>query len=49
VEKGVHEGVQEGVLGGYPVEDVRITAIDGSFIRLDSSEICFKIGRPPAR
>ena len=43
VEKGVHEGVQEGVLGGYPVEDVRITAIDGSFHPVDSSEICFKI------
>jgi elongation factor G len=43
VEKGVHEGVQEGILGGYPVEDVRITAIDGSFHPVDSSEICFKI------
>ena len=43
VEKGVHEGVQEGVLCGYPVEDVRITAIDGSFHPVDSSEICFKI------
>ena len=43
VEKGVHEGVQEGILGGYPVEDVRITAIDGSYHPVDSSEICFKI------
>ena len=43
VEKGVHEGVQEGVLGGYPVEDVRIAVIDGSFHPVDSSEICFKI------
>ena len=43
VEKGVHEGVQEGVLCGYPVEDIRITAIDGSYHPVDSSEICFKI------
>ena len=43
VEKGVKEGIQEGILGGYPVEDVRITAIDGSFHPVDSSEICFKI------
>ena len=43
VEKGVHEGVQEGVLCGYPVADIRITAIDGSFHPVDSSEICFKI------
>jgi elongation factor G len=43
VEKGVHEGVQEGILCGFPVADVRITAIDGSFHPVDSSEICFKI------
>jgi elongation factor G len=43
VEKGVKEGVTEGILAGYPVEDVRITAIDGSFHPVDSSEICFKI------
>ncbi|MBN1643810.1 MAG: elongation factor G [Dehalococcoidales bacterium] len=43
VEKGVNEGVQEGVLAGFPVDDVRITAIDGSFHPVDSSEICFKI------
>lgn len=43
VEKGVNEAVQEGVLGGYPVEDVKITVYDGSFHPVDSSEICFKI------
>jgi len=43
VEKGVHEGVQEGVLGGFPVEDVKITVFDGGFHPVDSSEICFKI------
>jgi elongation factor G len=43
VEKGVHEGVAEGILCGFPVADVRITAVDGSFHPVDSSEICFKI------
>jgi elongation factor G len=43
VEKGVNEAVLEGVLAGYPVDDVRITAIDGSYHPVDSSEICFKI------
>ncbi len=43
VEKGVNEAVQEGVLAGYPVVDVRATVYDGSFHPVDSSEICFKI------
>jgi len=43
VEKGVNEAVQEGVLAGYPVADVKITVYDGSFHPVDSSEICFKI------
>ncbi|MFH1638982.1 MAG: elongation factor G, partial [Chloroflexota bacterium] len=43
VEKGVNEGIQEGVLARYPVVDVRATVYDGSFHPVDSSEICFKI------
>ncbi|HEX9896145.1 MAG TPA: elongation factor G [Dehalococcoidales bacterium] len=43
VEKGVNEAVQEGVLAGYPVADVKVTVYDGSFHPVDSSEICFKI------
>jgi len=43
VEKGVNEAVQEGILAGYPVVDVRATVYDGSFHPVDSSEICFKI------
>ena len=43
VEKGVNEAVQEGVLAGYPVVDVKVTVYDGSFHPVDSSEICFKI------
>lgn len=43
VEKGFNEAVQEGVLGGFPVDDIRVTLYDGSFHPVDSSEICFKI------
>ncbi len=43
VEKGVNEAVQEGVLAGYPVVDIKAKVYDGSFHPVDSSEICFKI------
>ncbi|HEX5646313.1 MAG TPA: elongation factor G [Nitrospira sp.] len=43
VEKGVVEAMHEGVLGGYPVVDVRVTVCDGSFHTVDSSEMSFKI------
>ena len=43
VEKGVNEAIQEGVLGGYPVVDIKATVYDGSFHQVDSSDICFKI------
>jgi elongation factor G len=43
VEKGVHEAAQEGVLGGYPVVDVKATLYDGKEHPVDSSDICFKI------
>ncbi len=43
VEKGVNEALQEGVLAGYPVVDIKATVYDGSFHPVDSSEICFKI------
>jgi len=43
VEKGVNEAVQEGVLAGYPVVDIKATVYDGSFHQVDSSDICFKI------
>ncbi len=43
VEKGVNEAVQEGVLAGYPVVDIKATVYDGSYHPVDSSEICFKI------
>jgi elongation factor G len=43
VEKGVKDAVHEGVIGGFPVVDVRARVYDGSFHPVDSSEICFKI------
>jgi len=43
VEKGFNEAVHEGILAGYPVDDIKVTVFDGSFHPVDSSEICFKI------
>jgi elongation factor G len=43
VDKGVQEQLQNGVLGGYPVVDVKVTLYDGSYHDVDSSEIAFKI------
>lgn len=43
VDKGVQEQIQNGVLAGYPVVDVKVTLFDGSFHEVDSSEMAFKI------
>jgi elongation factor G len=43
VEKGVNETIQEGVLIGSKVVDIKIILYDGSFHAVDSSDICFKI------
>jgi len=43
VEKGVKEALQNGVLAKYPVIDVGIKVVDGSFHEVDSSEMSFKI------
>ena len=43
VEKGIVEAMEEGVLAGYPVVDVRVTLYDGSYHTVDSSEMAFKI------
>ena len=42
-EKGVREAAEHGVLSGYPLLDVRVRLLDGSFHAVDSSEIAFKI------
>ncbi len=43
VEKGLKEGMQEGVLAKYPVVDVSVELYDGSYHPVDSSEMSFKI------
>ncbi len=43
VGKGVREQMENGVIAGYPVVDVRVTLFDGSYHDVDSSEMAFKI------
>jgi elongation factor G len=43
VEKGVKEALQDGVLAGYPVVDVKVTLTDGSYHEVDSNENAFKM------
>ena len=43
VDKGVRDQMQNGVLAGYPIEDVKVTLYDGSYHDVDSSEMAFKI------
>ena len=43
VQKGVIEASQQGILGGYPVLDVKVALVDGSFHEVDSSEMAFKV------
>lgn len=43
VEKGVLEALGKGVLAGYPMVDVKVSLIDGSYHEVDSSEMAFKI------
>ena len=43
VEEGVREASQSGNLGGYPMLDLKVTLVDGSYHEVDSSEMAFKI------
>jgi elongation factor G len=42
VEKGLRESMQQGVLAGYPVVELKATLVDGSYHDVDSSEMAFK-------
>lgn len=43
VEKGVREAMEEGVIAGYRVTDIKVTLYDGSYHNVDSSDMAFKI------
>jgi len=43
VDKGIQEAMERGVLAGYPLIDIKIVLVDGSFHNVDSSEMAFKI------
>jgi elongation factor G len=43
IEQGVREALDSGVLAGYPMVDIRVTVVDGSYHEVDSSEMAFKI------
>jgi len=43
VEEGVREAMETGVLGGYPLVDLKVTIINGSYHEVDSSDLAFKI------
>ncbi len=43
IDAGIQEAMGSGVLGGYPVVDIKVTVVDGSFHEVDSSEMAFKI------
>ena len=48
VEKGLNEAMHNGVLAGYPVTDVEVKLLDGSFHPVDSSELAFQIAASQA-
>ncbi|MBI3286812.1 MAG: elongation factor G [Chloroflexi bacterium] len=48
VEKGVLQALDSGVVAGYPVVDIRVVLVDGSYHEVDSSEIAFKIAASSA-
>ncbi|MGB9716167.1 MAG: elongation factor G [Thermodesulfovibrionales bacterium] len=43
VDSGIQEAMQNGILGGYPVIDVKVALVDGSYHEVDSSDMAFKI------
>lgn len=48
VEKGIREALDEGILAGFPVVNVKVTLTDGSYHTVDSSEMAFKLAASQA-
>ncbi|MDY2625372.1 MAG: elongation factor G, partial [Coriobacteriales bacterium] len=42
-DKGIQDALQSGVVAGYPVVDIKVTLVDGSYHEVDSSEAAFKV------
>ena len=42
-ESGIREAMESGVLAGYPIVDIKVTLVDGSYHEVDSSEMAFKV------
>ncbi|HPU86579.1 MAG TPA: elongation factor G, partial [Candidatus Latescibacteria bacterium] len=43
IDRGLHEAAETGSLAGYPVTDLKITLVDGSYHEVDSNEMAFKM------
>ena len=43
IEKGVREAMERGILAGFPMVDIKVTLVDGSYHEVDSSDLAFKI------
>ncbi|UCD58840.1 MAG: elongation factor G [Candidatus Hydrogenedentota bacterium] len=43
VEQGIREALENGILAGYPVVDVQVTLLDGSYHEVDSSDLAFRV------
>ncbi len=43
VERGIHDALEGGAVGGYPIVDIKATLYDGSYHEVDSSEMAFRI------
>ena len=43
IERGAREAIESGIVTGYPMVDIRVTLLDGSFHEVDSSELAFQM------
>jgi elongation factor G len=48
VNQGIEEALKNGVIAGYPIEDIRVELVFGSYHDVDSSEVAFKVAGPMA-